>query len=332
MNRMKNIDILKSVCAFLVVCIHVPFPGATGSVITALARIAVPIFFMISGYYYADIVKKGTQYNQIKKIAILTINANLIFLIWTYISAVFKNESLHSLTTSLFTTKNLLKFLFLNDSPFAEHLWYLSAFLCVLLIVLIADKAKCRKVLYCLIPFLLIGDLLLGNYSLVIFKFQLPLTIVRNFCFVGIPYFCLGCLLRKHHTRLKNISNYVLISAIVFFSATTIFEKGVLNSMHIISPREHYLSTTFLAIALFIYAIKVPFKGSFVTNIAALIGKKYSTWLYIIHPIIIACLAKIVQCEEIYSWVAPIIVYILTVAFLHIIELVKRFFIKKRLS
>lgn len=37
-TRNNNIDILKSICAFLIVCIHVPFPGFVGNYITALSR------------------------------------------------------------------------------------------------------------------------------------------------------------------------------------------------------------------------------------------------------------------------------------------------------
>ena len=49
--RADNFDILKSICAFLVICIHVPFPGAFGECVTTAARIAVPVFFMITGYF-----------------------------------------------------------------------------------------------------------------------------------------------------------------------------------------------------------------------------------------------------------------------------------------
>lgn len=42
--RAEQIDALKAVCAFLVVCIHAPFPGKIGEYFTSLTRIAVPIF------------------------------------------------------------------------------------------------------------------------------------------------------------------------------------------------------------------------------------------------------------------------------------------------
>lgn len=44
MRRAGYVDILKALCAFLVVCIHAPFPGIVGDYFTALSRVAVPIF------------------------------------------------------------------------------------------------------------------------------------------------------------------------------------------------------------------------------------------------------------------------------------------------
>lgn len=68
MRRAGYVDILKALCAFLVVCIHAPFPGIVGDYFTALSRVAVPIFFMITGYYYAYTVKQNKSINQIIKI------------------------------------------------------------------------------------------------------------------------------------------------------------------------------------------------------------------------------------------------------------------------
>ena len=79
-SRADNIDILKAVCAFLIVCIHVPFPGTLGAYFTTLTRTAVPIFFMITGYFYSDVVKRGGENSQIKKLLKLVIEANLIYL------------------------------------------------------------------------------------------------------------------------------------------------------------------------------------------------------------------------------------------------------------
>lgn len=51
MKRSASIDALKIIMAFLVVCLHMPFPGRLGILVNVIARIAVPCFFVISGFF-----------------------------------------------------------------------------------------------------------------------------------------------------------------------------------------------------------------------------------------------------------------------------------------
>ena len=52
--RNTTLDILKAVCCVLVVFIHCKFPSIVGTIVESYARICVPIFFMISGYFVAN--------------------------------------------------------------------------------------------------------------------------------------------------------------------------------------------------------------------------------------------------------------------------------------
>ena len=49
--RNYSLDTLKFVCAIFVIFIHTPQPEIWEIYITPLIRCAVPIFFMISGYF-----------------------------------------------------------------------------------------------------------------------------------------------------------------------------------------------------------------------------------------------------------------------------------------
>ena len=49
LQRNTSLDLMRWICAFLVVVIHVPIVGA--HFIMPITRIAVPFFFMITGYY-----------------------------------------------------------------------------------------------------------------------------------------------------------------------------------------------------------------------------------------------------------------------------------------
>ena len=221
----------------------------------------------------------------------------------------------------MFTGKKIIEFLALNESPLAGHLWYLGAILYVLVIVLLVDKPNCRKLLYYLTPVLLIADLAFGKYSLLIFHQEFPYILVRNFLCVGIPYFCIGNLIREKRCSEK-WNRKMLQVLIVVFTITSLAERFVLVSAGLNATRDHYLSTTFLAICLFVYALKSNWHNKELT----VIGRKYSTWLYIIHPIFITVFSIVtgkLGIKSIYRCVAPIVVYCATLVFLIILQKVK---------
>lgn len=252
-KRVLIFDILKSICAFLIVCIHVPFPGEVGSYITALSRIAVPIFFMITGYFYSEVTRKRKITRQIMKIFILMIEANLLYLVWKWFCTVVSSDV--NFLSNTFNVKNLLRFIFFNDSSLSGHLWYLGAILYVLIITAIADKLKLSKALYWLTPLLLVMDLILGKYSLILLKREFPYILVRNFLFVGVPYFCIGRMIREGLGQ--KIKKNTAAFLIVLFSLTTCVERFILVSIDMNPTRDHYLSSTLLAVAVFLFMLKL---------------------------------------------------------------------------
>ena len=317
-NRADNIDILKAICAFLIVCIHAPFPGVIGEYFKALTRIAVPVFFMITGYFYFDVEDKNDEIRQIKKIFKLVLEANVLYLLWDSFYAVLSRNM--SFFADTFTIENFLKFIVFNESPMKWHLWYLGAILYVLIIVYVFDKLKIGKCLSFATPLLLIGDLILGKYSVLLFGREFPYIFVRNFLFVGIPYFCIGRLIRNGFGQ--KVKKKALVIFLIVFSATSLLERFALVSLNVNSARDHYISTTLLAITVFLFTLKCHGDN----KTLALIGRKYSTWLYILHPIFITCIGMVthkVGVFGIYKFIAPIVVYITTLIFLMIVDKIK---------
>lgn len=66
-QREIGLDILRGIAAFLVVCIHFPLEVRGGNYLDGLARVAVPLFFVFSGYFYQNTVKRNREAAQIKK-------------------------------------------------------------------------------------------------------------------------------------------------------------------------------------------------------------------------------------------------------------------------
>lgn len=49
-KRYEGLDILKTICAFLIICIHAPFPGIIGEYIISLARVVLEYHIFLLGY------------------------------------------------------------------------------------------------------------------------------------------------------------------------------------------------------------------------------------------------------------------------------------------
>lgn len=227
-------------------------------------------------------------------------------------------DDINTFLEQITTLKVIIKFLLFNDSPFSGHLWYLGAILYVLIICeLINNKKFLWSILYIMTPILLLGDLFLGKYSMLFFGREFPYILVRNFLFVGLPYFCIGKLIRKREEnriddKVKNNKHKLLLLIIIVLIAN-ILEKNIFVDF-CSATRDHYLSTTFLAIFVFLLVIQpIEVENKFVCWIAS-IGRKYSTWIYIMHPIFIIILGmfSILNRDKIYNMFEPIIIYFIT--------------------
>lgn len=290
-NRRIGLDILKFIAAFCVTCIHMPFYGEFGEIFISISRWAVPIFFMITGFFYHRTLEKGKENKQILKIIKLCIWANLLFFTYQIALVIYNNENILVWLKETFSLRNVLEFLILNESPVAGHLWYLTAILYVLIIMKFINKYNKYKILYLITPILLVIDLAFGKYSLLIFKKEIPYIFVRNFLFVGLPYFTLGIYINNalKSEKFKKFSNNkrLLITLIVIFTMTTILERTILIDLGANAIRDHYISTTFLAISLFIYFLELENStNNKIVQTIAEIGRKYSTNIYIFHYLI----------------------------------------------
>ena len=209
-----------------------------------LTRCAVPCFFMISGYLLYKEGGIGTERikRNLKHVAKITLWATVLFIFWKEFTSIKNGGYMPS-------ARLMLEWVVLNDCPFGFHLWYLYAYLYVLMIVLVIDKHRSWRWLFISIPLLLLTDLALGKYSMVIFDKEFPYILVRNFLFVGLPYFALGALLKTK--QIPFVANSIIkLMGVILFSITSQLEKYILISIDKCPAREHYISSTFLAICL----------------------------------------------------------------------------------
>ena len=76
-NRNTSLDVIKGIAAIFVVFIHVQFAGVAGEYIAKIGSFAVPLFFMVSGYFSHQ-ASKEKLLRSVKNTVILIIVAYAI--------------------------------------------------------------------------------------------------------------------------------------------------------------------------------------------------------------------------------------------------------------
>lgn len=251
-TRNPTFDILKCVLSFWVICIHKSFPGVIGEIINTVARTAVPLFFMITGFFYIDVKARDNEKKQIRKIFLLMIISNVTYFILELLIAVTKGhgatlEFIHGLNFERF-----INFLLFNDTRICPPLWYLSALLYVLIIIRVVHHRNIKVEIILVGVMLSVGECF-GEFAMFIFGRSFPEYLSRNFLFIGLPYFLIGCIIRnKEQIIIERVNKVNGIICIIISLLFMTVEKIILNRMLINRSFDHYVSTTFLTLSIFV--------------------------------------------------------------------------------
>lgn len=317
--RNHSIDTLKFVCAALVVVLHVP--ARWHSYYLPITRCAVPCFFIISGYFLMGENMRKRMWKGCGKMVRIIIYSSFLFACVNLITHHFNFSSIVP------TTEDLLDFVFLNDNPWGFHLWYLGGYLYVLLICIAIERYNKWHIAYMTVPFLLIIDLVFGKYSLLILHHEFPYIYVRNFLFVGIPYFLIGAYIRQKKITVMNYRE-IIWGGVIILLFISILENRLLVSLGFNARRDHYFSTTPLAILLFMWFLS---KKQSSATFFSTIGNKDSLYIYILHPLWITFFSVAnphlpLIWNKVYSCIAPLLVLgctMMMIVFLRRVKIIK---------
>lgn len=268
---MRNyvLDTLKLICAVLVILMHTPQPEIWEIYITPLGRCAVPIFFMISGYFTFG--KKDLIHTIHKRIKHLFSIFGIVFLFYFSMFLIANGEDSLKHLSIIFSHN----FILLNSVPYCMHLWYIAAYIYVLLILLVVEKFNLYRWLFYITPILLLTALTIGKYSEIVLDKCYPTNYTRNFLFTGLPFFTLGMLIKKAK-QLPNI--YIAgVSCIVFYIL------GIIEVLNVENLGDMYVSSIFLSLSIIILFTNLKLEKD---NIFSKSGRKDSLYIYLLHFII----------------------------------------------
>lgn len=279
MERNFFVDALKVFLALMVVAIHCGFLKESpllGFLTTqGIFRIAVPIFFVINGYYFGSVKNTESLFTWLKKVLRL-------YLFWgtVYASFWFHLDDL-SITQFLTLVKEVIFGYF--------HLWYLPGMIGAgLLTFLFRERVKLGSYIATVCFFVGVVIQYSANYydfeSDIMNQVAAQTFTHRNFLFLGFPFFYFGFVLTNLRLHILTKNTVVIAAA----GATLLMIESYLNfSQDSHNAFDNYFSLIFVCPTLFLFFLKRNIKK----------GNKYialtSTGIYFTHPLFLLVLVKL---------------------------------------
>ncbi|WP_304683422.1 acyltransferase family protein [Ileibacterium valens] len=307
------VDIAKYVSALLVVAIHTyPFLEISETFntlfIAIVCRLAVPFFFVSSGYFLFRKLNgtKKQNLNRLKKYLWRLIS---LYLVWTVIYIPYTIWNYMSEGFSLISLAGWIRDFFLNGSYY--HLWFLPALITGTLIVyLIGEKKRISKVVFISMILYFIGYLInvyapiwqsLPYVSIVYGFFTKTLVTARDGFFFAPIFIALGANMAKMpRPKLKaSCVGFAASFLLLIIEVMTYYSLGILQDLSCmflsLVPTTYFLMNLLLD-------VKMEYKPVYGDL------RKDSTLIYVSH-ILFARLLLLVLPE------AHLVVYLATLAF-----------------
>jgi surface polysaccharide O-acyltransferase-like enzyme len=280
---LRWVDLVRVVGAFLVVVAHVSFKGG-GSVLIStyyyvLSRVAVPLFFMVSGYL---LLRKEEPYGEFFRKRALKVF--IPFLVWSVIYLLWKREGFDQPFSLKIVVSYLLKIV---RGPRENHLWFFYALIGLYLFTPIlrvfVSKATMRDLFYFCGLWFLVVPVLSFLQEFTSLKIGFELYFIAGYS----GYFMLGYLLGKLEFTRPQL--YGLAFLFLLFSIGTTLLNVSVKSEYFVSylSMNVVLMTAFAFILLREVHIGDRLNGFLVPLSRASFG------IYLAHVIVMAELEKL---------------------------------------
>ncbi len=274
--RNRTFDLFKWVAALFVLLLHVPFPGDVGGTVRMFARWAVPFFFMVSGYFTCNTVRRGDTgrlVRRVRRLAGIYIPAACFYALWCCF--LLSNKTPAAFFKSHYTVQNIFSFLLLNNTQSKPHLWFVPALIyCYGVLLLLVKIHKTRWLRW--VPLLLLVPLMLGEVAVGMFHREVAAQYSRNAWFTGLPCFALGLLFKESEEKIKHLGHKWPAMGVLVGLALSILEYQYLKD-----SADLYLGPLVAAVSLFLLAqnITCTWENTFV-----LYAEGSALAIYILHP------------------------------------------------
>jgi surface polysaccharide O-acyltransferase-like enzyme len=290
-STLRWVDLIRVVGAFLVVVAHVSYQGG-GSVFVSsyyfvLSRVAVPLFFMVSGYL---LLRKEEPYGDFFRKRALKVFVP--FFVWSIIYLLWKREGFDLPFSMKLVASYLLKIV---RGPRENHLWFFYALIGLYLFTPIlrvfVAKASLRDLYYfCGLWFVVIPVLSFVQEFTPI-KIGFELYFIAGYS----GYFMLGHLLGKFEYSRPQL--YGLAVLLLIFSVGTTVLHYFVKSEYFVS----YLSINIVLMTVFAFILLREVQiGDRLNNFLVPLSRA-SFGVYLAHVIVLAELEKLPFVSSLFS-------------------------------
>lgn len=210
--RNQSIECARLLASFLVVLVHCPFPGVLGEYLDCLGRYAVPLFFVISGYFCFRASDEKIL-SRMKHVLKLYLWAVLLYLLWNIFKTEYNGESTVAyLLSAVPEIDEVARLIFLNVPPYVGHLWYLLAMVTCYLAMwayvrFFGQETVNYRPLYIVGVCLMVNQITTGAIMENV-QTEIPFYWCRTAFLFGLPMFALGIFLREYRERI--VANFHL--------------------------------------------------------------------------------------------------------------------------
>ncbi len=291
LSKLRWVDLVRVISAFMVVMAHVSYRGGEADLASSfyyvISRVAVPLFFMVSGYL---LLGREEPYGVFfKKRALKVV---VPFLIWSLIYLLWNREGFDA----GFSLKLVLSYILKTvHGPRESHLWFFYHliglyFFTPILRVFVA-RASMRDLLYfCGLWFLVVP---VFSFLEVFTPIKVGIEVYFIAGYVG--YFMLGYVLAKfEYSRLQ--LNWLIFLSLILSIGTTILNYLVKSDYF-----TSYLSMNIVLLTVFAYILLCEVRVGDRLNQFLVPLSRASFGIYLVHVIVLELLEKIPVVRDWFS-------------------------------
>lgn len=298
-ERTSSFDSVKAVAAYLVIFLHWETENLVGRSIHLLAYVAVPLFFMISGYFFLRLKERGRVVGQLKKVVWLTLYAYFFYFIFYWV----RHQNVDSLSDWLIA-RRLSLYILACDVRLGFHLWYLNSIIFILELVYLFTKKYDVRRLYYLIPVLFVLNWWLSSKDV-------EQEYNHNILIPGVSFFLLGSWMSVHTLRYRKW--FVFLPLLFLFMLI-----GELFFTEWLGIGRMFVCLVPLCFSVVLLAIHHPALGA--KTILPYIGRKLSAYIYVYHVAFLFLFYDCMSRPLAHSFLLPVLTAVCSmgVAWLHV--------------